>query len=121
MGKSKNYLAPYQWANAASMAASVTSNVTHVTGLDNILVLIEWTGTPTGTFALQGLADGASTWVPIPLTAAAGTATTTPTAAGTADGARCALHGLQDGLIRLVYTATSGVGVLNSWISAKEM
>ena len=93
------------------MASSLTSPAVGIQFLDNVGIMASWTGTPTGTFAVQVSVDTV-TWVPITLSPAI-------TASGSADQAYFELNQLSAPYIRLVYTASSGSGTLNALVTAK--
>lgn len=120
----KSALSPFQVVKNASMATSVTSQVTVVTNTDNIVYVARWTGTPTGTFSVNTSSDyvpapggtgapvNAGTWQALPLSASV-------SAVGSADDARIELSQLPDHYVQLVYTAVSGSGTLNVYVSGK--
>ena len=103
--------------------ATLTSAVTNIQFLDSIGLQLSWTGAPVGSFEIQISADyeqddngnvlNAGHWIPLALTPSPTTAVGSPifvditlTAAP---------------WIRVVYTRTSGSGVLNSVITAKQV
>jgi hypothetical protein len=109
----KNALLPVHLLSGQSMGASVTGPWTDIGWLDNLVFNIAFTGTPTGTFAVQASPD--QTLVQqIELSG-------TPTASGAADDIRIEMNQVPDKFIRLVYTRTSGTGTLSCWISGKEV
>jgi len=123
-GNSKNFLSPFLTINAQSMGASVTSAVTDVRFLDNIGFQVIWTGTPTGSFDVQGSMDyalgsgstvlNAGTWTSIPLSGLVNPA-------GSASNIPISITEFPFPYIRLVYTRVSGTGTLNAYISAKAV
>ena len=124
MGSTKNILRQWQAVSAGNMATSITSPVTNVQFLDNISVQLNFTGTPTGTFAIevsvdyaqdaQGVVTNAGNWVALPLTP-------TPSASGAADQIIIDLNQISQPWMRMVYTAGSGAGSLNMYVTAKEI
>lgn len=108
--------------NGASLAATYTSPIQVLHMQDNLGIQLNWTGTPTGTFAFQVSADYAQTqegtvqnpghWVTL-------TVTPTISAAGSADQAYVDLNQLSSQWVRIVYTRTSGSGTLDVWTTAK--
>lgn len=118
----KNVLPVYHAVVAASMTGNITSPVTDVRLLDNICYQLQWTGTPTGTFAVQVSSDyttapggaiaNAGTWIPLVLSS-------TITASGAADQVFIDLNQIPAPYIRLVYTAGSSTGTLDVYISGK--
>lgn len=71
-----------------------------------------WTGTPTGTFALQVSFDGQQTWVTVPGAAAEFTANGQAQPAGSGSSAVWNWSNVPGNLARILYTATSGTGTL---------
>jgi len=104
------------------MGASITSAVTSIQNVDNVGVQLDFTGAPVGTFAIQVSADyaqdqngnvlDAGHWIALPVSAAA---------AGAANDIYFDLNQLSAPWIRVVYTRTSGTGVLNVSVTAKEI
>lgn len=119
----KNILSRFQIVTAGSLAASVTSTVTNIQYLDNVCIEAIWTGTPTGTFAVQGSLDHqqdqygnvvtGGNWVT--LTGA------TASASGSGDVALFDLTQLSFPWVRLIYTRVSGSGTLNAYIGGKAV
>ena len=72
-----------------------------------------WTGTPTGTFALQCSFDGA-TYVTVPGASAEFTANSQAQPAGGASSAIWNWSNVPGSMARLLYTATSGTGTLTA-------
>lgn len=123
-GNSKNFLPAYSVINAVSMAASITSSVTDVRYLDNLLYQVIWTGTPTGTFDLQCSLDyqvgsgstvlNSGTWSSIPLSSVVNPS-------GSASNTIIYIIEMPAPFLRLVYTRTSGTGTLTAYISGKAI
>lgn len=111
MGSTKNALKSFHAIIDGDMSGNLTSPVTNILLLDNISVQLVWTGTPTGDFEVQGSLNEIA-WEALPLSPA-------PAAAGAADQALIDMNQLSYPFIRVVYTATSGTGVLNMWISGR--
>lgn len=107
----KNALAPIPLIVNESMATSITSPSIEIQWLDNVCVQLVWTGTPTGTFSVEGSLDQVS-WAALILNP-------TISAAGSADNALIDLNQLSFPYIRVVYTASSGTGTLNALLGAK--
>jgi hypothetical protein len=104
-----------------SMAASFNGPPTSITYLDNLMIQIVYTGTPTGTFAIQASNDydpdispATTNWITLPLSG-------TPTAAGSGDSIDIQMTGVGSPWIRLAYTASGGAGNLNMWINGKSL
>ncbi len=125
MSSRKNILPPASIVTAGDMSqASLTSLVTNIQYLDNICVELVFTGTPTGTFEIQGSLDyqrdlngnvtNAGHWVPITLP-------TPPIASGAAGDILIDMNQLSFPYIRVVYTRTSGSGSLNAYIGGKQL
>ncbi len=75
-------------------------------------VWAQWTGTPTGTFALQCTFDGTN-WVTVPGAAAEFTANSQAQPAGGASAAIWNWANVPGNMARIAYTRTSGTGTLN--------
>lgn len=123
----KNVLKPFHCFVNASMTgtSTVTSSVTNIQFLDNVSIQLQWTGTPNGTFSVQGSLDyavnevtgvvqNAGTWIEVTLP-------TTPIAAGVAGEILIDTAMLSFPWIRIQYTNTSSTGTLNGYISGKEV
>lgn len=108
MGR-RNLLTPYSVLTAGSMTGNLTSAVSTVTGFDGVCYQASWSGTPTGTFKVQGSIDQTN-WTDLVTNAAA------VGAAGTwvADLATNLPY------LRVTYTATSGTGTLGVLIAGKS-
>lgn len=109
----KNVLTPYQLVVDGDMSGNITSGATSIRYLDTCGIQLVFTGTPTGSFYVDATIDG-STWEQLDFG-------TTPTAVG-ADGHHL-LNLVQAGFdkIRVRYVASSGAGVLQAWVEAKEI
>jgi hypothetical protein len=114
MAGRKNVLFPFHLTTDASMGASVTSASVNVQWLDNIYFTVNFTGTPTGTFAVQGSGDGGVNWQNIRLL-------TNPVASGAPDTVGIEINQAPMPLIRVVYTRVSGTGNMNIYVTAKEL
>lgn len=121
----KNVLVPFQTITNGDMsAASITSLVSEIQYLDDIAIQMNWSGSPVGTFAIQGSLDyaqdyagnvtNAGNWIALTLNPI-------PAATGSSGNWLVNLDGLSFPAIRLVYTKTSGTGTLNAFISGKEI
>lgn len=123
----KNTLPPFPTINGdGDMSADITSPVTDIRFIDNVALLLKWTGTPVGTFAVQGSVDYVAALPNASRVANAGTWTSltlspTPSAAGSADHVLIDLPALGFPFIRVVYTRTSGTGTLTMYISGKAV
>lgn len=113
MSSSRKFLAPYSVITNGSMAGNLTSAVTDIRYLDDVCYQIVWTGTPTGTFQVQGSLDQV-TWNTLSLTPA-------PAATGSAGNYLVDLEGLSFPYIRTTYTFTSGTGTLNILVGGKAV
>lgn len=101
---------------AGDMSSNIIGDKTTVKHLDNIGVHLIFTGVPVGTFNIQGSNDTADvkSWVPLDFG-------TPITAAGAADGHLATIPLFPFMFIRTIYTATSGTGSLDVFISTKEL
>lgn len=113
MSGRKNNLVVYTSLDAGDMTGNLTSAVTDIRWLDNIVLYLSWTGTPTGTFQVEVSPEG-STWYNLLLVPA-------PAASGSASTARISLNQLPDAYIRVSYTATSSTGALTVKIAGKML
>lgn len=114
--------------NGASMAASITGPATIIQMLPGISYDIVWSGTPTGSFAVQvsntvtfngdGSVNNAGSWTALPTSAFAGTY---PTPAGSAGNGFLDVVGTEAYAVRLVYTRISGTGTLTVVAAAKVL
>lgn len=111
------------------MSSNITSNVIEdLQSSDNFGIQLNFTGTPTGTFAVQcsgdylpgtgGTVIRTGNWVTLPVKSSTGTS---PTAAGNADVHFININNSPAPFLRVVYTATSGTGTLDIWVSAKGL
>lgn len=119
----KNTLEGSQIITAGDMSGNLSSLITCIQFLDNISIQCVFTGTPNGTFAVQGSVNHkeingnvvtAGTFTPITLNPI-------PAATGAAGNILINLQELGFPYIQLVYTSTSSTGVLNAYISGKEI
>jgi hypothetical protein len=125
MSARKNVLAPHNIITAGSMSGALTSDATSIQYMDNICIELVWTGTPTGTFSIEGSltyqtnsvgtgVSNAGTWVPITLTPP-------PAATGSAGSILLDLNQLSFPYIRVKYSPTSGSGTLTATIGGKQL
>lgn len=119
---SYNLLVPFQFVTAQSLGASFISQAQEVKLQDNIGIQLNWTGTPAGAFDFQVSMDYAEDingnithqghWISLVLDPAI-------VAAGAPDSAYIDFNQLSTPYIRIVYTRTSGTGLLDAYIVAK--
>lgn len=129
MSQIKNVAGPYQIFSAASMSgtATITSSVSSIKYTDNISVQFNWTGIPTGTFAIQGSIDyspgvpqgggpaNPGNWNSITLSPV-------PTAAGSGSFTYLLdLNELSFPWLRAQYTNSSASGALTGYLFAKSV
>lgn len=122
MSGRKNSLPKFQIITAGNMSGNLMSSVTNIEYMDNIGIQLNFTGTPTGTFAVQvsidyvqdaqGNVTNAGNWIALSLTPA-------PTAAGSANQIYIDINQLSAPWIRTIYTAGSSTGTLNAFVTAK--
>ena len=113
---SKRVLYQYQLFDAGLMlgTSTITSPVTNVGQLDNIGIQVRWTGTPTGTISVMCSVNGTdfdalSFYVGL------------DQPVGSAGGYLISLNQLPFEFVRLQYVNASGSGLLNAWISGKDL
>lgn len=111
MGR-KNVLLPYHLVVAGDMSDDITSGVVNVQYLDNVGIQVVFTGDPVGTFTVEGSVDGTN-YTELDLG--------TISASGAGDSFLMNMNQLPYPLIRLKYTATSGAGSLNAYVTAKTV
>lgn len=112
--------------NAVSMASTITGPPTNINRLPGLSYDIVWTGTPTGTFAVQvsntyaqnadGTVKTAGSWSTLPSSSFTGTY---PVPAGSAGNGFLDIVGTEAAWCRLVYTASGGSGNLTVVPAAK--
>lgn len=119
----KNVLASYKAIVNGNMAGNLTSAITNISFLDNIVIQLNATGSPSGTYTIETSADyaqdsqgnviNAGNWNQLTLN---------PTADITGAGiTTIELNQIPGPYIRVKYTAASGSGTLNMYIAAKEI
>lgn len=120
---SRPLLAPFSVITNGDMSGNLTSIPTIIQMLPGVSYSLVWTGTPTGTFSLQGSNDYAfnsvsghiinpGTWNDLPLSVS-------PAAAGVADNGLIEVLLSNVYAVRVVYTFTAGTGVLNAVVVGK--
>lgn len=109
----KNNLATYTSLAAGDMSGNLISASTDIRWLDNIVMYLNFTGTPTGTFSVEVSPDQTN-WYALALVPS-------PVATGVAGNHRIELNQLSDPYIRASYTATSGSGTLTVVIAGKML
>ena len=117
-----NVLFPVKIVSNGDMSSTITSGVTEIRNQDNVGIQLNWTGAPVGSFSVQISIDHAQdslgnvtvpgNWTSLALSPPI-------TAAGTPDTAYIDLNQMSASYIRVVYTAGSGSGTLNAFITAK--
>lgn len=113
MSARKNNLITYTTIDAGDMSGNLTSSFTDIRWLDNLVLYVAWTGTPTGTFKVQVSPDSL-TWVDLDIVPP-------PTASGLDGSLRVSLHQLPDPYLRVAYVASSGSGSLTTKIAGKML
>jgi hypothetical protein len=126
MSSRKNVLAPFDIISAGAMTGTsvLTSTVTNIQFLDNICIALNWTGTPVGTFAVEGSLDHeqdmhgnvtvAGNWVALTLPSS-------PVASGAAGSILIDMNQLSFPYIRVKYTNSSSTGTLTATIGGKQL
>ena len=124
MGASKRILRQFQTIKNGDMSqASLTSSVSNINNLDNVGLQLNWTGSPTGSFAVQvsidylqdefGNVQNAGNWTAISLNPSPVTSSGSPI--------YIQLNSISAPWVRVVYTKVSGSGTLQAWISGKSI
>lgn len=114
MPQGKNALLPITIISAGTMAGDLTSTVVPIQWEDNIAVQLVWTGTPTGTLAVQVSMDEV-TWTAIPFDPVI----TQP--AGSSGACFICLNQLASPFLRVIYTRSSGTGTLTAKACGKGL
>jgi hypothetical protein len=124
MSGRKSNLGSYQtFTNADMSQATLTSALTNIEFLDNVGIQLSWAGTsPVGTFEVQvsldhqqdqyGNVTNAGNWAPISFTSP-------PAVSGNTGSVYLDINQISAPWIRVVYTKTSGIGLLNGYICGK--
>lgn len=107
----KNVLMTYNSLVSGAMTGDLTSDVTDIRWLDNMVMFISWTGTPTGTFVVETSPDKTN-WYALNLYPI-------PVVSGSAGNHRIHMNQLPDPYIRTRYAFTSGSGTANVTIAGK--
>lgn len=119
----KSQLVKFKTITNGDMSSSITGAVTNIEWQDNIGIQLNFTGAPSGTFQVQISADyekinntvtNAGNWISLVLSPV-------PTAAGAADNIYVDITQISAPWIRVVYTRTSGTGILNAFIVGKQV
>jgi hypothetical protein len=106
--------APLTIISAGDMsAASITSPTIPFLGIDNINIQCVWTGTPTGTFAINVSLDGTN-WTAL-------TISPSLSAAGSASNFDLDLNQLGAAYFQVVYTKSGSTGTLNCMSYGKKV
>lgn len=115
---------------AMTGTAVLTSLPTEITRKDNVAYELSWSGTPTGTFVVQGSvsynpgtpqsggAVSAGVWTTLVVTDQNGNA---PVASGAAGQILMNLNELSFPWVRVQYANTSGSGTLSGYVSGKSI
>ena len=130
MGSSKNALVTFKAVSGGDLSGDVAGPTTNIAFLDNISVQIIFTGSPTGTFYIQGSnvansgglirnGPGASDWVTVPVVDATGVIDLD--ASGSAGQYLANLFNLGFAYLRVIYDFTSGSGSVDVWINGKSI
>ena len=114
--------------NAVSMATNITGPATIILRIPGISYDILWTGTPTGTFSVEvsntfaiannGATINAGNWTALPTSSFTGNY---PVPSGSAGNGFLDVVGTEAYAVRLIYTASSGSGLLTVVACAKVL
>lgn len=126
MSTKKNALTPYKIFDGIVMSANRESIPTNINWLDNVGIVLSFTGTPQGHFEVQVSNDyqpaqmpnsvpvNAGTWITVPLD-------NIPVAGGVDDTVAIDLNQLPFQWVKVVYVRSSGTGTLNGQIVSKSV
>ena len=122
----KTILKPYQILKNQDMTTSFVSNPTSIQITDNTAYELVWSGTPAGIFNVQVSLDYAPGTGPNSLPINPGnwtniTLSTPVVASGTSNYAFIEISQSSSAYIRISYTATSGTGTVNGYVSGKSI
>ena len=109
----KNVTLPYRLISDVTIDENYTSSPTNIRYLDNVGIELVWTGTPTGTFYIEGTVSG-NTWQALDFGSAV-------SAVGAEGSHLLNINQCPYDQLRISYIATSGTGTLNGYIIAKEI
>lgn len=119
---SRPYMPARQIFTNQSMTSTVSSAPVNIDQLSLVGFDVAWTGTPTGTFSIEvsnsyslnpnGSLHSAGLWTALTLS-------NSVAPAGSASNGFIDIDAISASWIRLTYTATSGTGTLNAFLSAK--
>lgn len=115
----KNIIKPFHLMTDGNMSGNLTSDLVDVSYTDNIGFQLNFTGTPTGDFSVEGSIDyddhlQTGNWSEL-------TFSTTPQALGAADTHLLNLNQVPYKKLRVKYTRTSGSGTLNIYVMSKGL
>jgi hypothetical protein len=130
--KEISYSSLPQLFNGASMtgSATLTSNVTNVMYRDSVAIQLQWSGTPNGTFYVQGSLDynpgtpqseggvNAGTWTTVPVV---DVNNNPPVASGSAGSILINMNQVAFPWLRVQYTNSSSTGTLTGYVGAKSL
>lgn len=128
---------PFPTFNAATMSSTNTiySNVSNILHKDSVGIELSWTGSPVGTFSVQVSnsykpalaqtegygAPQSGTWTTLPLTDPLTGLTTLTRTTSVGSPIFINLNQLASACIQIVYTNSSGSGVLTGIITSKSL
>lgn len=120
-----NSVAPF-FTGAMSSTNTINSPASIINLIPGVSYEVDWTGTPTGTFAVQvsnsysenpdGSVLNAGNWTTLPSSSFVGTY---PAPAGAPGNGFLNLAGIESYAVRLSYTNASGAGTLTVYIAGK--
>ncbi len=113
----KSVVLPFKAVDGGDMSSDITGTATDVTYLDNVGYQVIFTGTPTGTFSVEGTIDGEN-WTALSIRDADNLE---PSASGSAGSLMINLNQIPYRSVRPVYTATSGSGSLTIIVLCKTV
>lgn len=110
----KNVLKSYKMLDSADLSGNITSDITNVINLDKASISISWTGTsPSGTITISARNGEKAPWQEVNFGSAI-------TVSGNSGDHRIVFNELPFTDIKIDYTASSGTGSIDAYLTAKQ-
>lgn len=110
----KNITPPFEIVTAGNLSAGLVSRPIPIEFLDNVGIQLQWTGTPTGDFYVDGRIHPKAPWTELILDPPAA-------AIGTASDWIISLLLVPYNELRLRWIPVSGAGTLTAWAMCKQV